>query len=150
MEKTSELAEKLTSDLKPAQILALRVEAFSRGDFGTIYDTYHPDSFFREQFPDRVDYMQFGWAHLRRDFRIQYCEPLRRRQISSEEVHLIFHQIVKTAGQEVETLEMARFYLTSAGWRYHSSQKMEREEFSGSVEDIDFPVFDRIRHKVFF
>ena len=150
MDEQSELPEKLTSDLRPIQILTLRVAAFRRGDFGIIYDTYHPDSFFREQFPDRFDYMQFGWAHLRRDFRILHCRVLRRRQVSPQEIHLIFHQVINASGQQMETLEMGRFYRTEKGWRFHSSQKMEREEFAGPVEEIDFPVFDRIPHKVYF
>lgn len=150
MTEQSDLPEKLTSDLSPAQILTLRVAAFRRGDFGTIYDTYHHDSFFREQFPDRYDYMQFGWAHLRRDFRILQCDVLRKRRVGPEEIHLIFHQVINASGQQLETLEMGRFYLTERGWRFHSSQKMEREEFVGPVEKIDFPVFDRIRNKVYF
>jgi SEC-C motif domain protein len=140
----------LSQDLEPAEILALRVRAFRLGDFGVIYDSYHADSFFRAQFPDRDDYIRYAWAHLRRDFRIRSCRVLGARQPASDEYHLIFHQIVEVADGLVETLEMARFFETEEGWRYHSSQKMEHGEFSGAPEAIRFVDFDRLHPKVFF
>lgn len=140
----------LTPELEPAEILALRVRAFRLGEFGVIYDSYHADSFFRAQFPDRDDYIRYAWAHLRRDFRIRTCRVLAARARTSDEYHLIFHQVVEVADGLVETLEMARFFATSQGWRYHSSQKMECSEFPGAPEDIRFSDFDRMQPKVFF
>lgn len=140
----------LTPELEPAEILTLRVRAFRLGDFGVIYDSYHDDSFFRAQFPDRDAYIRYAWAHLRRDFRIRTCRVLAVRQHSADEHHLIFHQIVEVADGLVETLEMARFYTTPQGWRYHSSQKIERSEFPGAPETIRFADFDRMQPKVFF
>lgn len=140
----------LSSDLEPVDILALRVRAFRLGEFGLVYDSYHAESFFREQFPDRDDYIRYAWAHLRRDFRIRFCRVLASRLVSAEEFHLIFHQAVEVAQGQIETLEMARFFATEQGWRYHSSQKMERSEFDGPVEKIRFLDFDKLHPRLFF
>lgn len=140
----------LGRDLEPVEIIALRVRAFRLGEFGVIYDSYHADSFFRAQFPDREEYIRYAWAHLRRDFRIRGCRVLATRLAGPEEFHLIFHQVVEVADGQIESLEMARFYATDEGWRYHSSQKMELHEFSGRPEDIRFADFDRQEPKVFF
>lgn len=140
----------LRRDLQPVEIIALRVRAFRLGEFGVIHDSYHADSFFRAQFPDREDYIRYARAHLRRDFRIRGCRVLATRLVSDQEFHLIFHQVVEVAEGEVETLEMARFFATQAGWRYHSSQKMELSEFPGKPETIRFADFDKQQPKVFF
>ncbi|WP_429885095.1 hypothetical protein [Geoalkalibacter halelectricus] len=150
MSKESMEQLELRPDLDPVEILALRVHAFRLGEFGLIYDSYHADSFFRAQFPDREEYIRYAWAHLRRDFRILSCRVLASRTIEAEEFHLIFHQVVEVAEGQIETLELARFFATEQGWRYHSSQKMDRGEFAGAVEKIRFRDFDQRLPKVFF
>lgn len=134
----------------PAAIIDLRVSAFRLGDFGLIYDSYHPDSFFRAQFPQRDEYIRYAWAHLRRDFKILRCEILRERQPGRGEYHLIFHQTVENAGERIESFEMARLYRTDGGWRYHSSQKMSLEQFQGTPAEVDFADFERLSDRIFF
>ncbi|WP_305041931.1 hypothetical protein [Geoalkalibacter sp.] len=150
MKEEQPLGLELSPDLEPVELIALRVRAFRLGEFGVIYDSYHADSFFRSQFPERDAYIRYAWAHLRRDFRIRNCRVLATRLVGPKEFHLIFHQVVEVADGVVETLEMARFYSTDEGWRYHSSQKMELADFSGKAEDIRFADFDRQQPKVFF
>ncbi len=134
----------------PAEIIELRVRAFRLGEFGLIYDSYHPDSFFRAQFPDRDEYIRYAWNHLRRDFKIRRCVVLRERRLNSEEYQLIFHQTVELADEVVESVEMGRFFSTSQGWRYHSSQKMLKDELPDEPSEIDFSDFERLTDKVFF
>ncbi len=143
-------AQGLCPELEPAEILELRVRAFRLGDFGLIYDSYHPDSFFRHHFPDRSDYIRYAWNHLRRDFRIRSCAVLRQRRLSEEEFQIIFRHVVEVSGDIVESLELARFYATCEGWRYHSSQKLEARDYPGPPEEIDFADFERLTDKVFF
>ena len=134
----------------PAEIIELRVRAFHLGEFGLICDSYHPDSFFRAQFPDRDEYIRYAWSYLRRDFKIRRCVVLRERRLNSEEYQLIFHQTVELADEVVESVEMGRFFSTSQGWRYHSSQKMLKDELPDEPSEIDFSDFERLTDKVFF
>ena len=43
----------------PSELIMARTEAFASGDFGFIYDSYHPESNFRRQFPDRGEYCRY-------------------------------------------------------------------------------------------
>mgnify|MGYP006926386942 CR=1 FL=1 len=48
------------SSYTPSELIMARTEAFASGDFGFIYDSYHPESNFRRQFPDRGEYCRYG------------------------------------------------------------------------------------------
>ncbi|PLX85143.1 MAG: hypothetical protein C0617_05520 [Desulfuromonas sp.] len=137
------------SDLAPSELVLARREAFDRGDFAYIYDTYHPDSMFRQQFPDRQEYLRYGASSLAADYRILECRIL-REEIAEDAARVLFLLASEYGGQRVESLELSRFLRTGKGWRYHSSQKMTRDEYPGKIEDIGWDDFDRGKDKVFF
>ena len=56
------MIENNLSKYSPSELIIARSEAFARGDFGFIFDTYHSESNFRRQFPDRDEYLEFGKA----------------------------------------------------------------------------------------
>lgn len=133
----------------PTELIAARVEAFRRGDFGFIFDSYHPDSFFREQFPERSAYLAFAAEHLAGRIRIECCRIL-REELGASVARVIFYQRIQVAGEVQETFELARLYREQGRWFYHSSQKLSREEFAGAPEQLDFIHFDAVADKVWF
>ena len=136
-------------DLTPSELVRRRGEAFSAGDFAFIYDTYHPDSNFRAQFSSRKAYIALGRDSLGRDFRIDQCRVL-KEEIGADEARVLFYLATRFRGQAEETFELSRFLPTAGGWRYHSSQKLGRDEFAGAVEEIDWSDFEAVKDKVFF
>lgn len=136
-------------DITPAELVQRRGEAFAVGDFAFIYDSYHPDSNFRTQFPVRSAYMAAGRNSLGRDFHIDACRVL-KEEVLGEEARVLFYLDTRYRGQREETFELSLFLLTAAGWRYHSSQKLPRSDFSGSLDEIDWADFDQVQDKVFF
>ncbi|WP_432821261.1 YchJ family metal-binding protein [Trichloromonas sp.] len=142
-------AASIPADLSPAELVQRRGQAFASGDFAFIYDTYHPDSNFRSQFPDRTAYVAMGKNSLGKDFRIDQCRVL-KEAVRSEEARVLFYLDTCYRGQREETFELSLFLLTEAGWRYHSSQKLARADFSGPLEAIDWVDFEQVKDKVFF
>ena len=142
-------ATSIPADIPPSELVRRRGAAFSAGDFAFIYDTYHPDSIFRSQFPDRRAYISFGKNSLRRDFHIDQCRIL-REEVGQEEAQVLFYLDTRFRGEREETFELSRFLLTDSGWRYHSSRKLSRDEFSGTVDEIDWRDFEKVKDKVFF
>ncbi len=138
-----------TPELSPSELVLARGRAFSQGDFAFIYDTYHPDSNFRQQFPDRLAYIQYGNNALGKDFTIDDCRVLHER-VENEEARVIFYLATTYRGQKEEGFELSLFYQTDEGWRYHSSQKLGRDEFNGSIEEIGWDDFEKVKDKVFF
>jgi SEC-C motif-containing protein len=57
----------------PSELIMARTDAFACGDFGFIYDSYHPESNFRRQFPDRGEYCRYGVESLSPDYKIIDC-----------------------------------------------------------------------------
>jgi len=136
-------------DISPAELVLRRRDAFAEGDFAFIYDTYHPDSNFRTQFPNRQAYISLGKKSLQRDFHIDQCRIL-KEAVGNEEARVLFYLDTRFRGEREETFELSRFLRTERGWRYHSSQKLSRAEFSGTLEEIDWPDFAKVKDKVFF
>lgn len=133
----------------PTELIAARVAAFRRGDFGFIYDSYHPKSFFLQQFDDRSAYLAFAEEQLAGRIRIEDCRIL-REEIGSSAARIIFYQRIEVAGERQETFELARLYREQGVWRYHSSQKLSRNEFAGAPEQLDFVHFEQVVDKVWF
>jgi SEC-C motif-containing protein len=142
-------AAKLDSALGPGELLLARCRAFGRGDFGFIFDSYHPDSNFRRHFPDRGAYIAQGHAVLATEFAITECRLLRER-VEGDEARVIFYLDCRFRGIRQESFELALLLRTDEGWRYHSAQKLERSEYSGAIAEIGWDDFERAREKVFF
>lgn len=135
--------------LTPAQLVNARCEAFQRGDFGFIYDSYHADSPFRGLYPQRQAYLRQGQGELQRDYQIRQCRVL-REEVGEDEARVLFYLASSYQGVAAETFELSRFTRTPAGWRYHSSQKMPRQEFAGSIAEIAWEDFERLQDQIYF
>jgi SEC-C motif-containing protein len=144
-----EFSATIDPQLTPAQLVQARCTAFQRGDFGFIYDSYHPDSPFRSLYPQRQAYLRQGQGELLRDYRIDECRVL-REEIGGSQARVLFYLVTSFQGAAAETFELSSFLPTAAGWRYLSSQKLERQEFAGALEEIDWEAFDRVKDRIFF
>lgn len=139
----------IDSELTPAQLVHARCAAFQRGDFGFIYDSYHPDSPFRSLYPQRQAYLRQGQGELLRDYRIDACRVL-REEVGDSQARVLFYLATRFQGAATETFELSSFLATAAGWRYLSSQKLERQEFAGAIEEIDWDAFEGVKDRIVF
>ncbi len=133
----------------PEALLRQRVAAFRRGDFGFIYDSYHPEAPFRQQFPDREDYLRFAGEEIAPRVRIARFRILKtRRQQGKAEV--IFHQLLFSSAGAQESFELALLEMVDDCWCYWGSQRLDRAGFRGRPEDLDFADFAAAAEKIFF
>lgn len=135
--------------LSPSELIRARSRAFTEGDFGCVYDSYHPDSYFCRQFPDRQAYLDYARSVLASDFVIDECRILQER-VEGEQARVIFYLDARFRGRRVETFELALLLPDREGWRYHSGQKLLRSEFAGKIDEIDWEDFEKVKDKVFF
>ena len=133
----------------PAQLILARVEAFRRCDFGFIFDSYHQDSSFRRQFPDRDDYIRYGWATLGKDFRILSCTLL-REELAGTTARVIYLLGFELHGELQRYAELAWLEDAGEGWRYRCGQKLTPEEWPVPAGRLDFSHFDNVAEKVIY
>lgn len=137
------MSKNTLSTCSPAALIVRRSEAFTRGDFGFIYDSYHSDSNFRRQFTSREEYLAFGRDSLVQDYRIVSCQILVEQEDSSES-QVVFLMEIKAHGKLQRYAELAWLRLENAAWRYHRGQKMMSEEFSGDPQNLSLTDFARL------
>ena len=135
--------------LMPSQLILARADAFRRCDFGFIFDSYHPDANFRRQFPDRDEYVRYGWANLGKEFRILKCDILREEQ-GGVSARVIFLLEFDLHGERQRYAEMAWLEDAGEGWRYRCGQKLAVEEWPVSITQLDFRHFDEAVDKVLY
>jgi len=134
--------------MTPEQLIEQRVVAVGCGDFEFIYDSYHPQAPFLQQFSQRQEYLDFAEEQIHGHCHIESCRILRQR-LDEERAELILHQLLRIDAGYQETLERAELLLFEGDWRYLGSLRMNRAEYSGPLAGIDFSDFDRIPNKVF-
>ena len=143
----------MTNDQSPAAppsaLILARVEALRRRDFGLVYDTYHPQSNFRRQFPDRDEYIRHGWAHLGKEFHIRSCAII-REESDVAAARVIFWLEFDLHGGSQGYAELAWLEREGGGWRYRCGQKLTAEELPVPAARLDFSHFDRLAEKVIY
>lgn len=137
------------SGMTPAELVRARVRAFRENDFAFIYDSYHSQSYFRRQFPDKSAYIRQGRQSLAGDHTIRECLVV-RDFVGSGEAQVIFYLDIEFRSVRQESFELAFIYRENGEWRYHCSQKMTRDDYEGPVGKIDRSDFEKVTEKVFF
>lgn len=130
-------------DLTPSALILARSEAFCRGDFGFIYDSFHAGSNFRRQFASRDEYLQLGKTSLAHDYRILSCEILAEK-IEGHEAQVIFLVSMEVHGDSQTYAELAWLCLESSGWRYHRGQKITAPDLPENPRELGFSDFARL------
>lgn len=134
----------------PAALVERRRRAFAEGDFGFIYDSYHPESPFREHFPDRAGYLEYARSELRDKFEIRQCRVLREERLSAEEARVLFYLDVRHGGRRYESVELSRMLFRDGAWCYHSGWKVDRRAFACALEDIEPGEVERLAEGICF
>jgi len=133
----------------PSELILARVDALRRCDFGLVYDSYHPESNFRRQFPDREEYIRHGWAHLGKEFRIRSCSII-REEGDATSARVIFWLEFDLHGASQGYAELAWLEQDREGWRYRCGQKLTAGELPVPAARLDFSHFDRLAEKVIY
>lgn len=135
--------------MTPIDCLQQRFEAHRRKDYHAIYATYHPDAPFLQYFPILDDYLIFARENLvTTQMRSWRCTMERRL----DPQHAECLQIVEFShdGLIRQSLELALLIQTSAGWQYHSAQKLDPDTLPVPLTQVDFSHFDEVVDKVRF
>ena len=135
--------------LSPAELILERCRAFASGDYALVYDLHHPESFFRRLYPEREGYLEYARTVLRHDFRIRECRIL-KEQVTGEEARVIYYLDIFFKGERRESFELCRLRRRQGEWLYLETQKIERQDFPGSPEAIDWEDFERVKDKILF
>ena len=135
--------ENRISGLTPTELVLARSQAFSQGDFGFIYDSYHTDSNFRRQFFERDEYLQYGQACLGQDYQIISCQVL-VESFDASEAQVIFLMEMKAQGDVQKYAELAWLHWQDDAWRYYRGQKMTSELLPEDLESIGFADFAKL------
>lgn len=131
------------------QLLETRFSALSEGDYAAVYDSYHHDAPFRQQFSDRGTYVRFAKQQLD-SIRIKNWRCLRQRVVDETQREMLLVMEITTDAGDQFFYELALLVETAAGWRYHSAQKLGMDDYTGSPEQIDFFHFDNALQKIRF
>jgi SEC-C motif-containing protein len=130
-------------DGTPAELIAARSQAFTRGDFGFVYDSYHSESNFRRQFPSREEYLRYGRLHLAPEYQILCCEILAEK-IVEDEAQVVFLIEMQVRGNVRHYAELAWLRSEDHQWRYHRGQKMTEEELPENRQLVTFTDFAKL------
>lgn len=135
--------ERRMSAYTPSQLILARSQAFSSGDFGFIFDSYHAESNFRRQFPDRNEYCRYGEEHLAPGYNIVDCRIL-DEDFDSDESRVVFLMRVDVQGDRQVFAELAWLKKEGRTWRYHRGQKMTAGELPDEPESLTIGDFSRL------
>src|SRR5512133_821420 len=96
----------MTPAATPESLILSRAAAFGRGDFGFIYDSYHPDAAFLRFFPHREAYLDYARNELSGAYHILDCRVLRSEVVATDEACALFVQTIEHAGTRGEVVEI--------------------------------------------
>ena len=133
----------------PSQLILARSQAFSSGDFGFIFDSYHVESNFRRQFPDRDAYCRYGEKNLAPDYQIVDCRIL-DEDTDSEESRVVFLMLIDVQGDRQSFAELAWLKKEGRAWRYHRGQKMTADELPEEPGSLTIGDFSRLNPMTVF
>jgi SEC-C motif-containing protein len=128
------------NSMSPAELIAARCRAFTRGDFGFIYDSFHSASNFRRHFSDRGEYQRHGRSVLSQDFEIVSWRILAEK-VEPAESQVLFLVEMRSQGQVGHYAERAWLRFEGDGWRYHRGQKLSGDELPEDPTTLCFTDF---------
>jgi len=133
----------------PSELIQARAAAFQKADYGFVFDSYHSDAMFRQQFPEREEYLRFGWANLGKEFRILECRIL-KEDATLPEARVIYYMRLDVSGQQHAYAELAWLQQEGGHWRYHRGQKIEAEELPCPLNELTFEMFEQFDQNTIF
>ena len=143
------MAEAKSTVHAPSELILARCRAFSAGDFGFIYDSYHAESNFRRQFSDRDGYCQYAEETLGPGYEIIDCKILDQDSDDSE-ARVVFLMQMVVHGEIQIYAELAWLKREGQGWLYHRGQKMTADELPDAPESLTIDDFSRLDPRTVF
>ena len=137
------------TQFSPSELIQKRAAAFQEADYGFVFDSYHSASMFRQQFPEREDYIRFGWANLGKEFHILKCRIL-KEDVALPEARVIYYMKLDVSGQQHAYAELAWLRQEEGAWRYHRGQKIEAGELPCPVDQLTFETFSQFDQSTIF
>jgi len=135
--------------MTPEEFIRKRFRDFVAGDFGAIWDGYHPDTNFRQAFPDRAAYIAYGEEELAGSLVFQECRLLLQNVVGNRARVMLLNRF--SDGDEDHTyFEYANLVAIDGEWHYFSGARLERGLFDGPVEEISWEAFKRLSDNLFF
>lgn len=131
------------------QFLETRFAALSAGDYAAVYDSYHEDSPFLQQFSGRSAYIHFAQQQLG-SIAIKSWRCLRQRMLDEKRLEVLLVMELETDADLQLFYELALLIETDLNWRYHSAQKLGVDDYRGLPDQIDFCHFDSAVEKIRF
>jgi SEC-C motif domain protein len=135
--------------MTPEDFIAQRFHDFLAGDFGAIWDSYHPESNFRKAFPDRQAYCQYGAEELAGSLEYRECRVLLCDVVENRARVMLLNRFTDGAATHL-FFEYANLVASNGNWRYYSGARLEREKFPGPPEDLSWEDFKELSDMVFF
>ncbi len=126
-----------------------RFAALADGDYQAVYDTYHPDAPFLQNFANAAEYCAFAKMQLGA-IEVQRWQIKKVRTVADTRVECLLVMELAVEGVAQYFYELALLVRTEGAWRYHSAQKLSVEDFPGDPEGIDFGAFDQAQQKIRF
>lgn len=124
------MAANANAMLSPTELIACRVTALQRGDYGAIYATYHAEAPFRSLFPALQHYLDFATEQLADRLIMRECLVVREEAVATE-TWLLLRQHYSFAGSEQRQLEVVRCRQQDGDWTYHSACQIDESLLSG-------------------
>ena len=131
------------------QLLEHRFSALAGGDYPAVYDSYHPDAPFLQQFSGRSTYVRFARQQLS-DIKIINWSCLNQRVVNELQLEVLLVMEIATESTSQFFYELALLIETTEGWLYHSAQKLGDDDYLGPPNQIDFCHFDNVSQKIRF
>ncbi len=131
------------------QFLDNRFSALKSGDYVAVYDSYHNDAPFLQQFGDCDTYLHFAQQQLR-SVAIKSWRCLRQRVVDKGQVEVLLLMELATETGPQFFFELALLIESDERWFYHSAQKLGEDDYSGVPDQIDFHHFDNATQKIRF
>ncbi len=129
------------------QLLEKRFAALAKGDFTAVYDSYHQEAPFLQQFANRAAYVEFAQQQLSA-IKVDSWQSLRQREIDAIQQEHLLVMTLSVDGCSQQFYELALLIETVDGWRYHSAQKLSAEDYPGPPQLIQFDHFDQAPQQI--
>ena len=146
---SSAMNDKPDTDYTPSELILERSAAFTRGDFGFVFDSYHSESNFRRQFFEREEYLDYGQSSLAGEYQIDSCQIL-AEEVKADVAQVIFLVQMKVRGAAFRYAELAWLVREDAGWRYHRGQKINDEDLPEAPHLLTFSDFAKLDPETIF
>jgi len=137
------------SPLSPAELVLARFRAFREGRFGYIWDSAHPASGFRQAFPERDVYRDYGRKVLASEFEFSECRIL-DQDVRRGLARVLVWQRFRHCGERQTWFEWVRLRQDEQGWKIFQTARLTGERYEGRLEDFGWEDFEQLSEMDFF